>query len=147
MPARPHDMHMNRRSFLALGLGVGGSIALGGCLSGDSSDAEPTSDGQTDAPPVDQPTTPSPVADVGLASIGQDEDAEAQQVEVTAVVKNRGDQLATDVEVTVALLDGGEVAMSQTLQLGDLAPDETASFALSFDVDPATVDGRRITFD
>ena len=85
-------------------------------------------------------------ADVQVSSIGQTTVANGTAVEVSAMATNYGDA-STNVTATVALLNGSSTIAERTVDLGELGPDESASFTLEFDVNPSRVDGRRITFN
>lgn len=54
---------------------------------------------------------------------------------------------STTVTVNVAVLNESSVIEERSVSLGELGADESASFSMTFDVDPDRVDGRRITFD
>jgi len=83
-------------------------------------------------------------ADIQLTSIGQSPTEAGDAVEVVGVIENRGDA-TTNVTATVQILNGEETVDERTLSLGELGPDESVQFSTTFDVDPSTVDGQRVT--
>lgn len=138
---------MHRRAVLT---GVGSAIATAtaGCLGSGGGSPSDEQDGAA-TPPPDTPCpspTPGSAANIRLSSIGQQPTDDDEAVTVMGMVRNDGDA-ATDTTVTAALLNGSKVVTSRSVALGELAPDESASFSLTLDANPASVDGRRITFD
>lgn len=132
---------MYRRRFLA----VAGLVAVSGCSGSDSSETPtPASDGEG----CECPETPrgDTAANIRVTSIGQSPVNDGAAVEVQGAVANSG-SATHDTTVIIQLLDGEDVVAERRLDVGTLAPDETATFATTIEVNASAVDGRQITFD
>lgn len=127
---------MNRRHFLATAFGA--SVGLAGC----TESATPPDEEDT---PTPRPTdTPSPVSQ--LTSIGFERIEQEGSILTRGRVNNHGDYTVENATVTITLLNGSTEAASRTINLGDLPPEGSASASATFDIDPARVDGRKVTF-
>lgn len=125
-------MNLRIRTVLLAGIVIA-LVGITGCLGAVTDGGDPE-------------TATAGAADVQLSSIGQTPTDDGTAIEVSAIVTNQGSETA-NVSATVELLNGSEPIAERTVALGDLGPDESASFSLTFDVDPDRVDGRQITFD
>jgi len=90
-------------------------------------------------------STQSQDGDVLITSIGQNPAQDGDGVVVQGAVRNDGDNTATKVTIDIELLSGDQVVASQTLPIGTLEPGDRSAFSRTLDVDPDSVDGRRVT--
>ena len=120
---------MKRRTFLAASV-----VGFAGCS--DSNDPQ-TTDGQSGD---------GGVPDVSLTSIGQDTTEDETAVLVSGSVKNYG-TAPQNVTTVVTLYNGTTPVAEKKIPVGDLQPDESASFETVLDVDPSRVDSRTVSFE
>jgi len=129
---------MYRRQFLA----AAGALAVAGCTTENSTNAAtPTDDCECSETP-----TGNTAAHIRLTSIGQDAVEDGNAVRVQGMVANGGAS-RHDTTIVIQLLDDGTVVAERRLDVGTLAPDETATFSTTIEVDAAAVNGRQITFE
>ena len=101
---------------------------------------------QVKFPPDLDDRTSAPSAQLHVAGIAQQNNASAGQVRISGTIENHGDETVRNVTATITLLNGSSEVTSRTVNLGILQPESAVSFSFVFDIEPARVDSRRITF-
>lgn len=138
------ESDMDRRHFL----GLLGLTAVAGCTDTSASD-EDSSNAETPTAECECPDgTPQSdtAANIRLAGVGQEERQNGTAIRVQGSVANYGSR-SHNTTARIHLLSGSEVVAEREIHIGELAPDESATFTTTIEVNASRVDGRKITFE
>jgi len=138
------ESNMERRYFL----GLLGLTAVAGCTDMSTSDGN-SADAETPTAECECPDgTPQSdtAANIRLTGVGQEERQNGTAVRVQGSVANHG-SVSHNTTARIELLSGSEVAAKREIHIGKLAPDESATFTATIEVNASRIDGRKITFE